>query len=332
MKSKLEMERRENRRKKNQEMFAEVKKTTENNEREFLRFRCKNAFSALLLLKWNENPNGLNENELLKENLILIHNIFKNLDFMLFFANFNKDDYNNLKNEYKSNSTTHFCWRKLESKFGNYFKIFLESSSISYSDCYNMALVIEIIEQELGKEIANKYKRTIQYEFGLIEELETFDINDYKEQWEVFIEYLRNNDCGYWADLVINLFENNFELSDEEKEKLRKRVIIFLSLSQDIGDFKQVAPANVVASIIELSESLNLLAEDTGNIIRFCKERRLALGYKKLTIFEIIRSEMKFFKGLNVKFNNFKENYSLYRKGYRPLNIQINDSIFLITN
>jgi len=195
-----------------------------------------------------------------------------------------------------------------------------------------MALVIEIIEQELGKEIANKYKRTIQYEFGLIEELETFDINDYKEQWEVFIEYLRNNDCGYWADLVINLFENNFELSDEEKEKLRKRVIIFLSLSQDIGDFKQVAPANVVASIIELSESLNLLAEDTGNIIRFCKERRLVLGYKKLTIFEIIRSEMKFFKGLNVKFNNFKENYSLYRKGYRPLNIQINDSIFLITN
>ena len=99
--NKLEMEKRENRRKKNQEMFAEVKKTTENNEREFLRFRCKNAFSALLLLKWNENPDKLNEDKLLKENLILIHNIFKNLDFMLFFANFNKDDYNNLKNEYK---------------------------------------------------------------------------------------------------------------------------------------------------------------------------------------------------------------------------------------
>jgi len=285
------MNKREIKREKYQRVISEVKKSPNYNEKEVTKFIWRNALKALPLLNWKENPNNLSESQLVKENLILMHYIFNKIDLILFNTILKEDDDINLGDKYGYDNLD-LCYSYLKAKFGDYRSIFFGNSSFTGLE-YPISLFNELIEAVYGEGKANKYDRTIKYEFGISEELETFGILDFKERWDVFIEFLRINDCNYWADYFIMLFENNFELSDAEMEKLRKRVIISRTLSQNIWYFEDVAPANEVASIIELSDRLNFTEEEIGRLIKIWK---CTIPHNSLTIFEIIRSKMNSIK------------------------------------
>lgn len=264
-------------------VISEAKENPNFNEKEATKFIWRNAFRFLPLLDWNENPKELNEVDLAKENQILVHYIFYSIDSILF----------RIKNcqyliDAYGNYNLSLCQRNLKAKFGDYHHIFFGDSSFS-GLVYPISLLYEIIEKVLGEEKAIKYERTIKYELGLRAEPETFDMLDCKDKWGSFIEYLKMIGCEYWANFVEKLFENNFELSEEEEAKMRKRVVISRALSRRILDFNQVAPANEVASIIELSESLKFTEKEIGKFISFLCSRLLI---HNSSMYEMIRSEM----------------------------------------
>jgi len=116
-----------------------------------------------------------------------------------------------------------FTWTKIFIPLNIYPNQRLESTISLRS----FRLAIKAIEQFLGQKKAEKYQYAFYYELGISEYEEDFQIEDYGDFWNAFMELLNKNGCNYWAKFYQKFFRNNFVITDEDIAEIRVRVQLF---------------------------------------------------------------------------------------------------------
>lgn len=255
-----------------------------------------------------------NENDSLR----LIYSLFGKLDLYLFDSIFDNEELSKIIKHGDYYSYFSYCSHYLIDKYKKFHSIFY----FDFNANYNIALAITLVDKQLGSEKAAKLDRTIKYELGYSNEKEDFGKADYGELWYSFIDVLKNGG-DYWKEVFENYFtisdEGIIELSERDKNELRRRVVVWWSSSHKIKLWpfyiKNVPRLDEAASIIKEAKRLKLKDEEIVTVSIYCRDGRSKYNPRELSIFEIIQYEMASYKQSNYKFINYIEDNFDYYEG-----------------
>jgi len=251
------------------------------------------------------------------DDLRLVYTLLGKLDLYLFDSIFDNKELSNTFKYGDYCSYFKYCSVYLRDKYKKFHSIFF----FNFNANYNIALAITLVDKRLGSEAAAKFDCTIKYELGYSDEKEVFVKADYGELWYSFIDLL-NIGGDYWKKVFNNYFsisdEDIKELSEKEKNELRRRVVIWWASSHKIlGGYyiKYIPRIDEVASIIKEAERLKLKDEEIAMVCIYCRDGRSKYNPRELSIFKIIQYEMASYKQSNYKFINYIEDSFDYYEG-----------------
>jgi len=263
----------------------------------------RNAVRVLPLFDWDNEDDSLR----------LIYSLLGKLDLYLFDGVFGDKELCKIIKYGDYYSYFNYCADYLIYKYKKFHSIFY----FDFNANYNIALAITLVDKQLGSEKAAKLDRAIKYELGYSNEKEDFGKADYGELWYSFIDLLKNGG-DYWKEVFENYFtisdEGIIELSERDKNELRRRVVVWWSSSHKIKLWpfyiKNVPRLDEVASIIKEVKRLKLKNEEIVMVSIYCRDGRSKYNPRELSIFKIIQYEMVFYEQSNYKFINYiKDNY-----------------------